>query len=138
MSILNCAPFCEGVVTWCKGNQKSTIDYMLCSKNILNNVIPFIVDEDRKLGPGSDHNTLLLQLDRNLSISYNRCSVDNVWNTQCIQNCNEYQELRKGICRLGCDKFNDINNLWESWKCIVISAAKDGTCIGIKKVNKKH
>ena len=61
LSIINCSNLCSGKITWCRGNQKSTIDYMMSSDNLMNRVYEMIVDEERKYGLGSDHNVLLLR-----------------------------------------------------------------------------
>ena len=139
-TILNCTIFCEGIVTWCRGCQKSTIDYMLCSKNIIDYVDKFIIDEDRNFGTGSDHNSLLLELkiehDKSLNENRKNITKDNLWNIRTFHDYSAYQQkLENGFANWDIDKFDDVDKLWDSWKTIVVSAAKEG--IGTKTIKKK-
>ena len=60
MCILNCTKLCKGKYTWFCNDLIGAIDYMLCSTNVIKDTSEFIVDDDRNLNLGSDHNVLLL------------------------------------------------------------------------------
>jgi len=71
LSIINCSKMCHGKITWVRGSQKSTIDYLLGSESILNKVRKMIVGEDGDYHLGSDHNVLLLNLKPNKNTKNN-------------------------------------------------------------------
>ena len=79
--ILNCHRLCVGKFAWFRGNSQSTIDYMLCTNNITDRVKEFIVDDDRQMGLGSDHNVLLLKLSCNSKAKgeNNNCTEKFIW-----------------------------------------------------------
>ena len=139
LNILNCSELCSGKITWCRGDQKSTIDYMMCSNNLMNRVNEIIVDEERKYGLGSDHNVLLLSLkvvkcedkgDR----SHNTEKV--LWNIKSDKDFSAYQsQLQINFANWSTQSFEDPDSIWESWKRIVLAAAIEG--LGKKEVKNK-
>ena len=46
--LLNGHPECEGEITWEQRGRKSVIDYILVNKNMHENFISMVIDEDRK------------------------------------------------------------------------------------------
>ena len=58
MVILNGDPLCEGEVTWRKGNQKSSIDFVLCNQIMYKRFKKMLIDEDKINFDLSDHHLL--------------------------------------------------------------------------------
>ena len=56
--LLNGHPECEGEITWEQRGRKSVIDYILVNKNMHENFISMVIDEDRKFCDLSDHNLM--------------------------------------------------------------------------------
>ena len=138
LNILNCSKLCSGKFTWCRGNLKSTIDYMLCSHNLMNRVVSLLVDEGRKYGLGSDHNVLLLTLDAKKFSDIDKCNNSKkvIWNIQKDQDYSNYQNnLRINFSKWDVNTFADSDELWDSWKDIVMSAAIEG--LGTKEIKGK-
>ena len=77
MCILNCKKLCKGKYTWFRNNLEGALDYMLCSTNVLNDTSEFIVDDDRNLNMGSDHNVLLLKCSLIKSVNNNAIKDEN-------------------------------------------------------------
>lgn len=139
LSILNCSRMCIGKFTWFRGNLKSTIDYMLCSNNIVHHVKEFIVDEDRDFGLASDHNVLLLKL--KLSFKNRKNNIDKcnkiIWDIKKDQDFTRYQnQLKCKFQNWDAKSFDDPNCLYNSWKDNVLEAAKEG--LGVKQIKGKH
>jgi exonuclease III len=51
---------CKGKWTWCRGAQRSIVDYALASRNIALRTQSLIIDEEGQWDLGSDHNWLVL------------------------------------------------------------------------------
>ena len=58
MVILNGDPLCEGEVTWSRGNQKSSIDFVLCNQIMYKRFKKMFIDEDKIKFDLSDHHLL--------------------------------------------------------------------------------
>jgi exonuclease III len=139
LTILNCTRHCIGKITWSRGNQQSTIDYMLCSNNLVKHVKRLLVDEDRHYGLGSDHNVLLLTLNNKSALNKTKTKTNSnkkiVWDIK-DKDFTAYQN-QVGIHFIDWDtnSFDNPDSLWDSWKHKVISAASKG--LGVKEVKSK-
>ena len=58
LNILNLDPRCEGEATWGRGEQSSTIDFLLANKNMTEKFEKMTIDEDQKTFDLSDHNLI--------------------------------------------------------------------------------
>lgn len=56
--LLNYDEKCTGEVTWTRGNQNSTIDYILVNETMYDKFISMTIDEDKEIYDLSDHNLL--------------------------------------------------------------------------------
>ncbi len=138
LCILNCTNFCKGKFTWFRNDQQGAIDYMLCSENILSNVNEFIVDDTRSMNLGSDHNVLLLRCNfkksTNSSNNHNNNSLN--WDIKPNHDWSDFQnELACKFLNWNVDDFDNVDDIWLSWKNKVIEAAN--TTIGTRKTNSK-
>ena len=80
LSILNLLDECSGKITWSRGIQYSTIDYMLANENLLKRVISLNIDDNKEVFDLSDHHMMKLNLnltninennqEKNINISY--------------------------------------------------------------------
>lgn len=139
LEILNCSKMCSGKFTWFRNNLQSTIDYMLCSNNLVSQVCEFIVDDDRKYGLGSDHNVLLLKLNVKNKESkniQNKGRKKITWDIKNDQDFSAYKDnLQIKFSNWDATSFVDPDVMWDSWKNNVLAAATDG--LGIKEVKTK-
>ena len=55
LNMLNMDNRCKGKYMWCRGNSKSTLDYVLVNKKILGNFQNMEIDEDKNTFDESDH-----------------------------------------------------------------------------------
>lgn len=142
LNILNCNRLCVGKYTWFRGNSRSTIDYMLCTNNIVDHVKEFIVDEDRHMGLGSDHNVLLLKMSCNRIKQGERNSgriKKYIWDIKKDQDFTPFQDqLNVQFRDWDANSFDDANCLWDSWKEKLIAAACEGLGVREIKGNQKR
>lgn len=59
-TLLNTSSKCNGRITWSRGTQSSTIDYVICSDDMYEIIEKMIVDEEQAFSVGSDHNVIML------------------------------------------------------------------------------
>ena len=140
LTILNCTKICKGKFTWFRKDQKSAIDYMLCSSNVYECAFEYIVDDDRNLHLGSDHNVLKLSCKIKSSSSSKQKHKSNpkhvIWDIKHDQDWTNYQnEISKQFSDWDAHVFTDANSLWDNWKDKVINAATN--TIGTKEINSK-
>ncbi|XP_033100820.1 uncharacterized protein LOC117104229 [Anneissia japonica] len=107
-------------MTWGRGKQLSTIDYILSSKSMFNYILEMIVDELGKYGLGSDHNMLLLTLN----------IKDSRYKTK--RRCKKSNNFKDWDASV----FNNVDDLWKSWKSRVIKSAEES--IGKKTITGKN
>ncbi|XP_072025055.1 uncharacterized protein [Amphiura filiformis] len=139
LTILNCTRQCIGKFTWFRAGQQSTIDYMLCSNNLVKHVKQFVVDEDRKYGLGSDHNVLLLTLHNNSAFNKRENGNNSIkrwyWDIKDKDFSNFQNQVHSNFDDWQANSFDNPDTLWDSWKKRVIAAASDG--LGVKEVKSK-
>lgn len=137
MSIINCTKMCFGKITWMRNCQSSTIDYFLGSNALMNRVNKMTVDEEGSHHMGSDHNMLILNLKQDTGYKTASKEVANnkrfVWNIKHNQDWTVYQkEIDKQFCNWDTTSYDDVNDIWDTWKSKVLKTANQ--TIGTKEV----
>ena len=139
MCILNCTKLCKGKYTWFRNDLKGALDYMLCSTNVIKDTSEFIVDDDRNLNLGSDHNVLLLKctlikhVKNNVNQDKDNCLV---WDIKPNQDWSNFQnEINRKFSDWNIDDYDSVDDIWNSWKENIIQAANQS--IGTRKNNTK-
>ena len=138
LTITNCTKMCFGKITWQRGAQKSTIDYLLGSQTLMSQVRKMTVDEEGNFHFGSDHNVLILNVKPDKLVQVPTLNSTNskgiVWKIGRNQDWYCYQnELSNEFSEWNAESFHDANSLWTSWKSKLINAATN--TIGVKKGN---
>ena len=125
---------CEGLWTRQRGGSSSIIDYALISKEHANTVVSMLIDDKGKLGGGSDHNWILLDIsDRfvarkkvtNLAIKKDR------WNISENQDWSAFKaHVTASVPGI---RTCDVDSLASSVTGSILKALQD--TIGLKKTN---
>ena len=142
LEIINCNRKCKGKITWFRHPHSSTIDYFLSSYITESHIIDMVIDEERLLNLGSDHNMLITNLKfksvRNRSNDHEE-SIDQAschWNISKDQNWSSYQSaLEEAFSDWDPTGFQDIDLLWDNWKNKLIHVTSE--VIGFKNKNDK-
>ena len=141
MNILNLSPKCKGRITWTRGPQASTIDYVLCSEVMGNLIESVLIDEDKEYSVGSDHNFMVIS--GHLPTACGKKTVQKVhdrftqWN---IKDQTKWSSFKFEVdnCFFGwnCNEFDDIDDMWASFKLRLLKAGEKS--IGHKKYSSKR
>jgi len=139
LEIINANRKCRGKLTWFRHPYSSTIDYILSSGITETNIIDMIIDEERLLNLGSDHNMIITNLtfkgSKNMLHTERESSCQ--WNISKDQDWSIYQDkLEEGFCNWNPTDFDGVNSLWDNWKDNFVSVTSD--VIGFKKGNEKN
>ena len=86
MTIANMDEKCTGEITWTRGEQKSTIDYMLINGRLYRKLEAMIIDEKKEQYDLSDHNVV--------QISF-KWTDNKKWHNTNRQNTNYYYKMNK-------------------------------------------
>ena len=139
MSIFNCSRKCQGKITWFRNNLSSTIDYIIGNDKTENCLNSMMVDEDRNLNLGSDHNMIILNMVFNNKFVKRNVRNDNdriIWDLKPDYDFGKYQEgIKSTFNNWDANSFDNANGLWDSWKSKLIEVATE--TIGVKTVKGK-
>ena len=94
--LLNTDEKCKGTFTRIRGNQKTTIDYVLVNKKIYENFVQMHIDEEKMIIDGSDHNLITVDL----HIRNKNAMKKAKWQTYSFYTTNE-EAIKKYIEELG-------------------------------------
>ncbi|XP_072039457.1 uncharacterized protein [Amphiura filiformis] len=144
LEILNCNRKCKGKITWFRHPYSSTIDYFLSSNITEKYIVDMLVDEERHLNIGSDHNMLITNIkfnanENNWSNEHHEsidCNSSYCWNICKDFDWRLYQNvINEAFVNWNPADFQDVNSLWDNWKDKLITISSD--IIGFKDNEKK-
>ena len=98
--LLNMDEKCEGVFTRIRGEQKTTIDYVMVNRKIYENYESMHIDEDKMIIDGSDHNLITV----NLKIKEKNALKKAKWKTNSFYTT-KTEEVKEYI--------KDLGDMWE-------------------------
>ena len=128
LSFVNTLNCCDGFFTRILNNQRSAIDYMLMSKELIDSVDYALIDEDGKYNLHSDHVIISVKMS-NKNINAKPPEVNPVlkWKINETTDWSYFQQCLRNEFENGFDNVfsntNDINEIWEVWKSDVKKAA---------------
>ena len=143
LAILNIGDKCTGKWTWSSKDKKSTIDYMVISKEDEHRVTKMTVDDEGQIDVGSDHCVLKLEVDMGRPKLSKPEDVRWKWKVDGKEDWSEYQAAVtehmegwenwvKEATASRTDHGEIVEVVWKEWKRRVTSVAERG--IGLKKV----
>ena len=136
LSIVNCTHKCEGLITWRRGLYKSTIDYVLANKPVLNCITKMVIDEQCCYSLGSDHYMIMVHMvikdSQPPSVPLNSINHTERWNIKDQQNWQAFQaDISERLGGWSADMFNTADEAWHDWKSKVTAAG--ASAIGYKR-----
>ncbi len=136
LSILNLSDKCTGVYTWVRNKQRSVLDYVCVSQNVINILDNVLIDDEGIHHLGSDHNMIVMTIKyTNNTVSKDISKGDFYWNIKPNQDWGPYKEALNTKFH-NWDPINlSANEAWNEWKDGIISAAKE--TIGCKYKDNK-
>ena len=128
---------CTGKWTWSSKDKKSTIDYMVVSKEDEHQVTKMTVDDEGQMDVGSDHCVLKLEVDMGRPKLSKQEDVRWKWKVDGKEDWSEYQAAVtehtegwenwvKEVTASRTDHGEIVEIVWEEWKRRVTSAAERG------------
>ncbi|XP_072028246.1 uncharacterized protein [Amphiura filiformis] len=141
LEIINCNRKCKGKITWFRHPHSSCIDYFLSSHVTEDSIIDMLVDEERHLNLGSDHNMLITRHKFKFNSANKKSNenkrTNNHWNISKDQDWSSYQNaLVNGFRNLNPNDSQDVDSLWNNWKDNLINITSD--VIGFKGNEKNN
>ncbi len=142
LNIVNTTEKCEGVITWRRGIQHSTIDYVLANDKAFDSIVSMLIDEKCKYSVGSDHYMIVISMNNRgepLTVPLN---VNDKKNENCHRMWNikeklDWSDFRTAINELldnwTADAFETPEEAWVDWKAKVTAAGVRS--IGYKQNN---
>ena len=137
--VLNESSKCSGSITWSRGQQTSTIDYVLCSTPMYDITKSLCIDESQQYSLGSDHNFLLVDVlleSRKKPLHDDKCEVLK-WNIKNDTDWTAFQsEIKERLANWDCEKYSNVDNMWHDLKHIITKAGERS--IGYKQYKSKR
>ena len=140
-NVLNESEKCSGKITWHRNSQSSTIDYVLCSDDMLHSITSMVIDEDQHVSVGSDHYVIILKA--NFSAKHKPTSTNETnvpiekWN---IRDTTDWDTFGSACDELfskwNYKGYDNVSNMWVDFKDKLRQAGK--TTIGYKKFGSKR
>jgi hypothetical protein len=128
LDIVNTFNCCDGFYTRILNDQRSAIDYVLMSKGLSTNVSSVLIDEKGVFDLNSDHVIISVKLREITQILKKQDSYSSIKHFWKFTDDTDWELFR---CNLK-DNFqdnwanvsNNVNDIWETWKYIVNTAAE--------------
>ena len=128
MILLNATDKCSGSITWSRNAQQSTIDYALCSEQMMEHVLSVLVDEEHLYSLGSDHNVILVKTNI-MSINTSKPPATPAikkWNLKTGTDWSKFQDkIQDVFTNWANTNHDDADDMWLDFKSRVLSAASE-------------
>ena len=139
LSVVNTPECCNGFYARILNNQRSAIDYILMSNELIHKVDQVFIDEESTYDLNSDHVIISINIihskggNKNKTLKVNHKENYMKW---AVQNNTKWEDFQKCLNEeFSRNKLlvnsNDINIMWETWKANINKAATNA--IGMKK-----
>jgi exonuclease III len=143
LEILNLNDKCTGVYTWVRNQQRSVLDYVCVSQNVIDRLDNILIDDKGVYHLGSDHNMIITTLKSNYPSSSNNKPVSNsrddiYWNIKPNQDWGPFNEALNTKFHNWDPSILSANEAWSEWKQYVISVAKETIGCKHKIISVKH
>lgn len=142
LQLLNTDRKCSGRITWNRGPLESVIDYAMCSNGMYTIIESMVVDEEKLLSIGSDHNFLAINARiPTILVKSGKGPIDpdhvRKWNISEKTNWKAFELATKEcFANWNIDDFSTVDEIWLEFKSCLLSAGTKA--VGYKQYNNKR